>query len=74
MPNVELLFLLKHLRLSRIVNIVVEHPIGLGFFSEQELESFYQSSKNLYGRYVGVKDKLKTFEIINFMTKNKLTN
>ena len=50
-PNVKLHFLLHHFEdYLRIVNIGVEHPLGLGLFSEQVLESCHQSFRRFYER------------------------
>ena len=57
--SVKLHFVLYHFEdYLQIVNIDVEHPLSLGFFSERVLESFHQNFKHFYKRYVGVKEKL----------------
>ena len=58
-PNVKLHFLLHHLEhYLRVINTGVEHPVGLGYFSEQVLESSHHNFNQFFQRYVGVKDKL----------------
>ena len=58
-PNVKLHFLPHHLEhYLRAINTGVEHPVGLGYFSEQVLESSHQNFNQFLQRHVGVKDKM----------------
>ena len=41
-----------------VINTVVEHPVGLGYISEQVLESSHQKCIQSFQLYVGVRDKL----------------